>query len=113
MNKFHVWAPDFLKFFCQYLILDPLSYRGTSLLTCTCKIYIGILNDQITPYLDLMGIIWTVTNSERTKVVKNIFITYTAILKTRLTRNLETFAAFIDRVKAFDRIDRNLLCINC
>ena len=31
------------------------------------------------------------------------------MLKQRLTRNQETFAAFIDLEKAFDRIYRNLL----
>ena len=88
----------------------PISYRGISLLSSICKLYTGILNNRIAKYLESEQIICPEQfGFQKGKSCEDHVYNISTILRKRLQNNENTFAAFLDLEKAFDRIDRNLL----
>ena len=86
----------------------PKSYRGISLLSSICKIYTGILNNRIGKYLEAEKIICPEQYGfQRGKSCVEHVYNISTILRKRIKNKENTFAAFLDLEKAFDRIDRN------
>jgi hypothetical protein len=88
----------------------PLNYRGISLLSCVYKFYTAVLNARVIKYLEANNLLVEEQNGFRKgrSCLDHIY-TLTSVLRNRLEQGLQTYAAFIDMQKAFDRIDRNLL----
>ena len=72
--------------------------------------YTSILCNRINKYLDLLGVIAEEPNGFRSKrSCEDHIYSLTSAIKYRKSKNLDTFAAFIDMTKAFDSVNRNLL----
>ena len=88
----------------------PLSYRAVSLLSCVSKIYTGILNSRIVQYLNIMEFLGDEQMGFRKgKSCEDQVYNLTSIIQHRLSKNKDTYAAFIDMAKAFDCVNRELL----
>ena len=88
----------------------PLSYTGISLLSCSCKVYSGIINNRIVEYFALLELFADEQNGFRKhrSCIDHIF-SLTSIIRNRIDQGLSTFCCFIDMKKAFDWVDRDLL----
>ena len=90
----------------------PLSYRGISLVSCTAKLFTSVLNIRITEFLDENDVILAEQNRfRRCRSGEHIFVLQ-SIIQIRQKLGLDTFAIFIDFSKAFNRINREIYCIN-
>ena len=89
---------------------NPLCYRGISLLSTIAKVYSSFLNKRIMKFCDSNNVIHDEQNGFRKKrsCTDHLFI-LSAIVRNRINETKDTFAAFIDFQKAFDRVDRTLL----
>ena len=88
----------------------PMNYRGISLISCTAKLFTGILNTRISSFLDENTELVDEQNGFRKKrsCTDHIFVLQ-SIIKSRQESNLDTFVSFIDFSKAFDRVNRESL----
>ena len=88
----------------------PLNYRGISLLSCIGKIYTSILNHRLNDYLENNKLIVEEQNGFRKhRSCDDHIFTLATIINNRNLIGKNTFCAFIDMSKAFDRVNRNLL----
>jgi hypothetical protein len=89
----------------------PLQYRGIALLSTVYKLYSAVLNNRIVKYCESEKLIHEEQNGFRQNrsCSDHVYVLNT-IIRNRLNENKSTYAAFLDAEKAFDRIDRNLLC---
>ena len=81
-----------------------------SLLSHVGKMYTALLNNRLTAYLESNNILVEEQNGFRKNrsTTEHIF-TLTSILDERLSKNIDTFVAFIDFQKAFDWVNRDCL----
>ena len=88
----------------------PLQYRGISLLSTVGKLYTSLLNNRLLDFCENNGILVEEQNGFRKKrsCEEHIF-SLASVIRNRLHQRKNTFAAFIDMEKAFDKVDRNLL----
>ena len=89
---------------------NPLQYRGISLLSCTSKIYSGLLNARIAAYCEFIDIFVEEQNGFRRKrsCEDHIYV-LTSIINSQFESKKPVFAAFVDMEKAFDWVNRDLL----
>lgn len=90
----------------------PLNYRGISLLSTVYKIYSGILNARLTAFLETTEYLVDeqIGFRKHRACIDHIYSVSTTV-RTRLTENKSTFICFVDFRKAFDWVDRDLLCL--
>ena len=88
----------------------PLQYRGICLLSTVSKLYTSLLNNRLLLFCENNGILVEEQNGFRKKrsCEEHIF-SLASIIRNPLNKRKNTFAAFIDMEKAFDKVDRNLL----
>ena len=88
----------------------PLNYRGISLLSCISKIYSKILNNRLSNYLEDNNLLVSEQNGFRKqRSCQDHLFSLNAVVKNRLSKNMSTYAAFIDLRKAFDCVNREFL----
>ena len=90
--------------------LNPLSYRGISLMSTVAKIFSTILNNRITNHLNENGLLCNEQNGFRKlrSCLDHIY-TLTSIVRNRKLQKLPTYICFVDFAKAFDSVDHDLL----
>ena len=90
--------------------LIPLNYRGISLLSTLSKLFTSIINTRLAEYLSSKHILVDEQNGFRKhrSCTDHLFVLNSAI-RNRLNINKNSFVAFVDMEKAFDRVDRRLL----
>ena len=95
----------------QGSIDEPDNYRGITLLSCTCKLFTACLNSI--DLCMLMTIYWVGNRRIQRgySTIDHAFVLHLVIELYRSVRK-RVFCAFIDYRKAFDSIDRSLLCRN-
>ena len=91
----------------MYYPYVPLNYRGISLLSCIGKIYTSILNHRLNDYLENNKLIVEEQNRFRKhRSCDDHIFTLATIINNRNLIGKNTFCAFIDMSKAFDRVNR-------
>ncbi len=88
----------------------PLNYRGINLLSNIYKVYNSVINKRIISYLEKNNLLDDSQNGFREKrsCLEHIYLLY-SIIQNRKNMSKDTFVAYIDFMKCFDLIDRNLL----
>ncbi|MES9880789.1 MAG: reverse transcriptase family protein [Sedimenticola sp.] len=89
---------------------DPLSYRGIAITPVAYKVYCTLLNDRVTKWTELKGILYDGQNGFRKgRSTIDHISALTNIIETRKKMKKSTFCAFIDFKKAYDSINRDIL----
>ena len=85
---------------------DPNNYRGISILCALAKLYDVILNNRFTqwyrPHVEQAG-------AQRGRGCAEQILTIRLLIDIARKRGLTLYVAFIDYVKAYDKVNRNLL----
>ena len=90
----------------------PSNYRGISLLSCTAKIFTGIINARITKFLENNdGMVEEQNGFRKGRSCNDHIFTLQTIIKMRQEMGHSTFVTFIDFTKAFDRINRDSMLL--
>ena len=90
--------------------LVPLNYRGICLLPTISKMYTDMLNRRLMLFCDINDLLNDEQNGFRKdRSCGDHLYGLTSIVRNRMNKKMDTFAAFIDFRKAFDFVDRNLL----
>jgi hypothetical protein len=86
---------------------DPNNYRGIAIGSCLAKVFISIVNNRITQYMETNNLIDNAQCGFRKDhcTTDNIFILHTLINKCKNTKK-KLFACFVDFPKAFDTVWR-------
>ena len=93
--------------------LQPLSYRGISLLSCVCKLFSSVLNNRLKDFLENGNFYSDTQNGFRkNRSCRDHIYVFTSIIRNRLEQNASTYCCFIDMQKAFDYVNRELLFHN-
>ena len=89
---------------------NPALYRGITLAVASYKIFCGILNARLQEFADKNGLIAEEQNGFRSKrsCIDHI-MSVVNIVESRIKKQHNTFAAFIDFKQAYDGIPRDLL----
>ena len=89
---------------------DPKSYRGITVAVSSYKLFCSIINNRLKNWCDENEVLVEEQNGFRTgrSCIDHLHSLVT-ILDTRLKTRRNTFTAFVDFEKAYDRINRNLL----
>ena len=91
----------------------PLNYRGISLLSCVYKLFTSLLNLRISDHCEAYDYLVDEQNGFRPKrSCQDHIHSISTIIRNRKTIGLNTFCAFVDFQKAFDRVNRELLMYN-
>ena len=89
---------------------DPGNYRGLSIAPSMYKLYCGVLNHRLSKYVRENDYIVDEQNGfQKDKSTVDHLITFTNILETRKLQKKDTFVAYIDFSKAYDRVNRGFL----
>ena len=89
---------------------DPANYRGITLACTMYKVYCGILNERLVKWAEINDLLTDEQNGFiRGRSTIDQLSTVTSIIETRKLRRQQTFTAFVDFSKAYDRINRQLL----
>ena len=90
--------------------LNPLNYRGISLLSTVAKVFSSTLNNRITNHLDDNGLLCNEQNGFRKlRSCLDYIYTLTSIVRNRKLQKLPTYICFVDFAKAFDSVKHDLL----
>ena len=88
----------------------PLNYRGISLLTCVYKLFTSSLNLRMSDHCEAYDYPVDEQNGFRPKrSCQDHIYSISTIIRNRKSTGLNTFCAFVDFQKAFDRVNRELL----
>ena len=89
---------------------DPLNYRGITIKSSVYRIYCSILNYRLSSWIESNNILCDEQNGFRAgRGTIDHVGSLTSIIETRIKKKSDTFVAFIDFSKAYDRIHRELL----
>ena len=89
---------------------DPLNYRGITITSLVYTIYCSILNHRLSFWIESSNILCDEQNGFRSgRCTIDHVGSLTSIIETRMKKKSDTFVAFIDFSKAYDRINRQLL----
>jgi hypothetical protein len=93
--------------------MNPLNYRGITLLNVVSKIYASILTARLSSWAEANGILVEEQAGFRAKrsVGENIFV-LTECIKSRLEKKEQVYAAFLDIEKAYDKVDRQAVWVS-
>ena len=88
--------------------LFPLNHRGISLMSTICKAFSSILNNRITLYVEIEGILADEQNGFRKlrSCLDHLFA-LTTIIRNRNRHGLSTYCCFVDFEKAFDSVNHD------
>ncbi len=74
------------------------------------KVYCGVLNSRLVTWAEVNQLLCGEQNGFRkNKITVDHLSSLTSIIETRKLQKKDTFTAFVDFSKAYDRIDRSLL----
>ncbi len=74
------------------------------------KVYCGVLNNRLVTWTEINGFITDKQNGFRRGRSTIVHLSIlTSIIETRKLKRLDTYVAFIDFSKAYDRINRSML----
>jgi hypothetical protein len=87
--------------------LNPLNYRGITLLNVVSKVYASVLTTRLSNWAEAKGILVEEQAGFRPgrSMGENIYI-LTECIKSRIEKKKKVYAAFLDIEKAYDRVDR-------
>jgi hypothetical protein len=90
---------------------EPLNYRGITLTSAVYKLYCSVLESRLRVWFESNDAICDEQNGFRKgrNCVDHLNV-ITSLIVTRKVSKKHTFAAFVDFSKAYDRVDRTLLC---
>ncbi len=89
---------------------EPSNYRGISLTCAMYKVYCGVLNNRLVTWAEINGLITDEqTGFRRRGSTLDHLSSLTSIIETRKFKRLDTYVAFIDFSKAYNRINRSML----
>ncbi len=89
---------------------EPSDYRGISLACAMYKVYCGVLNNRLVGWADINGLITDEQNGfRRGRSTLDHLLSLTSIIETGTLKSLDTYMAFIDFSKAYNRINRSML----
>ena len=89
---------------------DPLNYRGITITSAAYKLFCSILNNRLSRTMELNNGIADEQNGFRAgRSTGDHISSLSLILESRIKKKKDTFAIFIDFLKAYDRINRTLL----
>ena len=89
---------------------DPGNYRGLNIAPAMYKLYCSVINNRLCNYIEVNDYLADEQNGfQKGKSTTDHLITLTNVLETRKMQRKETFVAYIDFSKAYDRINRCLL----
>ncbi|XP_033730266.1 uncharacterized protein LOC117319595, partial [Pecten maximus] len=93
--------------------MDPLSYRGITLLSVPCKVYCNILNRRLSSWLEENNILHDAQNGFRKdrSCQDHVYSLY-SVVKNCINAKQSTYSCFIDLRKAFDTVVRTVYGIN-
>jgi hypothetical protein len=87
--------------------LNPLNYRGITLLNVVSKVYASVLTTRLSSWAEAKGILVEEQAGFRPgrSVGENIYI-LTECIKSRIEKEEKVYTGFLDIEKAYDRVDR-------
>ena len=89
---------------------DPYNYRGITITCAMYKLYCSILNERLTKWADSLNVLEDEQNGFRkNRSCLDHLYTLTNIIESRKLRRQNTFVAYVDFSKAYDRLHRDLL----
>jgi hypothetical protein len=90
--------------------LNPLNYRGITLLNVVSKVYASVLTRRLSNWAESNGMLVEEQAGFRPKrsVGENIFI-LTECINSGLEKKRKVYAAFLDIEKAYDTVDRRAI----
>ena len=110
-----VWLRAVIKPIPKSSMTDPripLQYRGISLLSTVSKLYTSFLNTRLLGFCENNEILVEEQNGFRKKrSCEEHLFSLSSIIRNRIHKRDNTFTAFIDMEKAFDKVDRKLLLL--
>ena len=88
----------------------PSNYRGIAITSSLYKLYCCIINVRLSGWVEINDYLVDEQNGFRKKrSTIDHLLSFTNIIQSRKSRKLDTFTAFIDFSKAYDRINRHFL----
>ena len=88
----------------------PLNNRGICIASCVCKLYASVLNNRLARWTEINKKICDHQNGFRKdRSCQDQLHTLTSVIEVRKKLGKDTFAAFIDFSKAYDKINRQKL----
>lgn len=101
-----LWKEVYISHLYKYGDPEMLTnYRGLSLISCTMKILLGILEDRLSKTLDeTKSIVPEQSGFRKNEEAVAQFIAIHEMVRRRQNNELPTFAVFIDFKKAYDRV---------
>ena len=92
--------------------LDPINYRGITILNCLGKLLNSVLNNRLTSFLIKNNIISkTQIGFEKDSRTSDHIFTLKALIDKYTKNKKKVYACFIDFKKAFDTVDHNALML--
>ena len=89
---------------------NPSSYRGITLTCVMYKVYCNVLNKRLNDWADDHCILAEEQNGFRSgRSCLDHLLTLTSVVQTRKSQRKDTYVAFVDFSKAYDKINRNKL----
>ena len=89
---------------------NPLNYRGITITSSVYKLYCHMLNYRLSSWIENNSILCDGQDGFRkNRSTMDHISSLTYVFETRIKKKRDTFAAFIDFSKAYDRVDRTLL----
>jgi len=108
-----IWKTSIIKPIPKTSLSDPrvpLQYRGISLLSTVYKLFTAIINRRLQSVIEQNNMLVEEQNGfrEDRSCLDHLF-SLTSIINFRKDKGLNTFGAFVDFEKAFDKINHSLL----
>ncbi len=89
---------------------QPTNYRGITLACVMYMVYCGVLNGRLVTWAEVNELLCDEQNGFRkNRRTVDYLSSLTSIIETRKLQKKDSFTAFVDFSKVYDRIDRSLL----